>query len=342
LANESIPESIPDEESLEELLSRPDSALSRELAGLGGDLVILGAGGKIGPTLSRMAQRAAPGIRITAVSRFSDPTVRRKLEKWGIETLRGDLLDRAFLRSLPEASNVVFMAGMKFGTKGNEPLTWAQNVYLPALAAEKYRQSRIVVFSTGNVYPFRPADSEGPSEEDAVSPVGEYAQSCLGRERIFQYFAREAGTRVLLFRLNYACELRYGVLVDIATSVFEQRPVDLSMGYVNVIWQGTATGWALRSLSLAASPAAVLNCAGPKYAVRELAGKFGEAFGKIPRFQGTEAETALLSCGRKAQELFGPDPVPLDRMVAWIARWIRSGLPRWSKPTHFQEREGTF
>jgi dTDP-4-dehydrorhamnose reductase len=337
-----LPPVIDDERQLEEVLSDPGPDLPADLARLGGDVVVLGAGGKIGPTLARMARRALPGRRITAVSRFTDPAVREKLEAWGVDTVAGDLLDRTFVAGLPHAENVIFMAGMKFGTTGKEPLTWAQNVYLPALAAERYAAARVVVYSTGNVYPFWPAASAGPSESDPTAPVGEYAQSCLGRERIFEHFAERAGTRVLLFRLNYACELRYGVLLDIGQAVLAGQPVDCAMGHVNVIWQGTATADALRSLTLARSPADRLNCAGPKYAVRDLAVRFGELLGRTPVFRNREAETALLSDGSRARTIFGPDHVNVSVMIRWIAHWLEAKRPVWTKPTHFQEREGSF
>ncbi len=338
-----LPDVIAGEVQLEDLLSRPDPQLAHDLAELDGDVIVLGAAGKIGPTLSRMARRALRADRrVTAVSRFTDSQIRAKLEAWGVKTLAGDLLDREFVSRLPGAENVLFMAGMKFGATGNEPLTWAQNAYLPALAAERFSGSRIVVYSTGNVYPFWPADSRGPSEQDPTDPVGEYAQSCLGRERIFQYFAERFGTRVLVFRLNYACELRYGVLMDIGRAVFQGTPIDLSMGHVNVIWQGTSTGDALRGLTVASSPAEVLNCAGPKYAVRDLAIRFGEHFGREPILDNVEAETALLSNGSRARELFGPDPVDVAVMIRWIAHWLQEGRPVWTKPTHFQERDGVF
>jgi nucleoside-diphosphate-sugar epimerase len=338
-----LPDVISDEILLEDLLSQPTARLVDDLSRLEGDVIVLGAAGKIGPTLSRMVRRAFPADRrVTAVSRFTDPRTRAKLAAWGIETIAGDLLDRAFVEGLPAAENVIFMAGMKFGATGNLPLTWAQNAYLPALAAERYRGSRIVVYSTGNVYPFWPVESGGPAEQDPTGPVGEYAQSCLGRERIFQYFADRWGTRVLIFRLNYACEVRYGVLVDIGQAVLTGAPVDCSMGHVNVIWQGTSTADALGSLTLAGSPAEILNCAGPKHAVRDLARAFGEAFGCEPVLRGVPAETALLSNGARARELFGPDPVDTAALIRWIAHWLKEGRPVWSKPTHFQERDGAF
>lgn len=337
-----IPKVIRDEDDLEELLSRPSPGLTEQLAAVPGDVTVLGAGGKIGPTLARMLRRALPSRRIAAVSRFRDTRVWRALESWGVETMAGDLLDRDFVAHLPVTANTVFMAGMKFGAFGNEPLTWAQNVYLPALAAERFSGSRIVVFSTGNVYPFWPAESQGPRESDPTGPVGEYAQSCLGRERIFQFFSERSGTSVLIFRLNYACELRYGVLLDIGRAVLAGDPIDLTMGYANVIWQGTAANDALRSLALARSPAAILNCSGPAYAVRDLASRFGEIFGRPPLFSNAEAPTALLSDGSRARELFGPDPIDAPTMIRWIAHWLKERRPVWPKPTHFQERDGKF
>ena len=337
-----LPLDITDEAQLEELLSRPGPGLRFDISRIGGDFIVLGAGGKIGPTLCRMLKRAGPERRVIAVSRFTNPSVAEKLLQWGIEVIRGDLLDRSFVDSLPSCPNVVFMAGQKFGTTGKEPETWAKNVYLPALAAEKFKRSRIVVFSTGNVYPLWPSDKIGPTEEDPTDPIGEYAQSCLGRERIFQYFSQRYGTPVLIFRLNYACELRYGVLVDIARRVFLGQPVDITMGKVNIIWQGTAVEMALRSFTLTSSPPTILNCAGPAFSVRSLARKFAELFGVEVSFIGTEATTSLLSDGRKALRLFGSGPVDIEVLCHWIARWIKQGKTLWDKPTHFEVRDGKF
>jgi len=325
---------IDSEEQLEDLLSKPSEADRVALAALEGDLLILGAAGKMGPSLVRRAQRAAPGKRICAVARSPIP---------GIETLTADLLDRAQLASLPDAPNVIFMAGRKFGSTGNEPLTWATNVLLPAMVAERFARSSIVAFSTGNVYPFVPVTSGGATEETATAPVGEYAQSALGRERMFEYFSAKNGTRVTILRLNYAIDLRYGVLLDIGRKVFERRPIDLTMGHVNVIWQGDANSACLRSLALCESPPRILNLTGAEtLSVRSIATEFGEHFGAEPSFEGVEAETALLSNASKLHSLLGLASVSVATMIEMVAHWIKRGGPAWDKPTHFESRSGRF
>ena len=321
-------------ETLEELLSRPSEADIAALAALEGDLMILGAGGKMGPSLVRRAQRAAPSKRIYAVAR--SPIA-------GIETITADLLDRRQLEALPDAANIIFMAGRKFGSTGNESLTWATNALLPALAAERFSGSRIVVFSTGNVYPFVPVASGGATEETATAPVGEYAQSTLARERMFEYFSIKNGTPVTIQRLNYAIDLRYGVLLDIGQKVFERRPIDLTMGFANVIWQGDANSFCLRSFALCQSPPRVLNLTGPEtLSVRALANRFGEQFGIEPVFEGTEAPTALLSNASRLHQLLGPPETSVAEMIGMTADWIEAGHPTWSKPTHFESRSGKF
>ncbi len=334
---------IADEAQLETLLTTPPrDGLKEDMEGVPGDFLILGAGGKMGLTLSGMLKNALPGRAVTAVSRFSNPESREKLNSYGIKTVQADLLEADQVAGLPDAENVVFMAGQKFGTSGNQPMTWAQNTYAPALAASRFRASRIMAFSTGNVYPFSDADSEGPAETDPVGPVGEYAQSCVGRERIFQYFSQHNKTPVVLVRLNYACEMRYGVLVDIGRSVLEGNEVDLAMGQVNVIWQGTAVEYALRAFTLADSPAAVLNISGPKHSVREIAEAFGKWFGKAPKFKGEETETALLNNGERARRLFGDSLVSTETLIRWIAGWLEAGKTSWEKLTHFQQKDGNF
>lgn len=335
------------ETELEERLSRPspaDVAFMRELEG---DLLILGVAGKMGPSLARRARRAADeaGVRkrIVGVARFSNPRVRDELEAAGVETIGADLLDEEQLRALPDFPNVIYMAARKFGTTGNEYLTWALNTYLPGRVADRFRCSRIVAFSSGNVYALVPVAHGGPTEATPPDPVGEYAQSVLGRERMFEYFSARYGTPVALLRLNYAIDLRYGVLVDIARKVYERRPVNLAMGMVNVIWQGDANSVALRALSLCQSPPFVLNVTGPEtISVRSLARKFGERFGVEPVFEGTEAPTALLSDASRCHRLFGYPEVSLEQMIEWVAEWIRSGGALWDKPTHFEVRDGKF
>jgi nucleoside-diphosphate-sugar epimerase len=339
---------IQTEAELEERLSRPDAATASAVAALDGDLLILGVGGKMGPSLARLARRAADhaGVkkRVIAVARFTNHHLPSELASEGIEPIACDLLEPGKLARLPEIPNVIFMAARKFGTAGGEHLTWAMNTYLPGLVAERYRNSRIVAFSTGNVYPLRKLAEGGASESTPVGPVGEYAQSALGRERMFEYGAARWGTPVTILRLNYAVELRYGVLVDIGRSVFERRPIDLCMPSVNVIWQGDANSQCLRSFAHCQSPPFILNIAGTEtLSVRELALAFGRHFGVEPEFvTAAEGTSALISDVAKARELFGTPPVSPAEMMEWIAEWIKSGGNTLDKPTHFQTRDGTF
>jgi nucleoside-diphosphate-sugar epimerase len=338
------------EAALDDLLSTPHPALVAEIAALPGDFVVLGVGGKMGPTLARLARRAADeadggrsGRRVVGVSRFTEPGLREALHGAGVETVAADLLDRAAVAALPAAPNVVFMAGRKFGSTGGEALTWAMNSYVPALIAERYAGSRLVVFSSGNVYPLVPVASGGATEETPPEPVGEYAQSVLGRERLFEHFSRQQGLAVVQLRLNYAIDLRYGILVDVAQQVLAGEAVDVSMGHVNVIWQGDANAVALRALALAASPPAMLNLTGPEtVSVRWLAGRFGDLFGREARLTGEESPTALLNNAARCYRRFGYPAVPLDLMVEWVAAWVGRGARTLGKPTHFQEREGRF
>jgi nucleoside-diphosphate-sugar epimerase len=338
---------IETEEALEEALSRPSAADVAAMAALPGDLMILGAGGKMGPSLARLAQRASEqaGVRrkIFGVSRFPSPGLRDSLAQVGVETISCDLLDSAALRALPQAPNIIFMAGRKFGSTGRESLTWALNALVPAMVAERFRGSRIVAFSTGNVYPLTRPEDGGPDESCPPAPVGEYAQSCLGRERLFEHFSEKYGTPLVLLRLNYAIDLRYGVLRDIAEKVWTRRPLDLSMGYVNVIWQRDANSVALRALAHGQSPPLLLNVTGNEIlAVRRLAACFGEWFGIEPALAGVEAETALLSNPSRCRELFGAPEMSLDRMIEAVAHWVRIGGRSLGKPTHYEQREGRF
>jgi nucleoside-diphosphate-sugar epimerase len=332
------------EAELETLLSQPTPGVVEVLRRQPGDLLILGAGGKMGPTLAMMAKKALPPeYRVSAVSRFRDPAVRARLEDAGIRTLAADLLDRSALAELPDAPNIVFMAGEKFGTVGAPHVTWAMNAIVPALVAERYAGQRTVVFSTGNVYPLTPVASGGPTEDHVTGPVGEYAQSCLARERIFEHAAAAAATPVAIVRLNYAIDLRYGVLVDTALRVRDGTPIPLHMGYVNVIWQGDANARALQCLSLADSPARVVNVTGPEVvSIRALAIRFGERFGVAPQFEGEEAADALLSNAAQSMKLFGPPRVGLDDMIEWTAQWLERGGHLLGKPTRFEVRDGRF
>ncbi|MEO8451441.1 MAG: NAD-dependent epimerase/dehydratase family protein [Gemmatimonadota bacterium] len=338
---------MPSADSLLATLSEPTSDLIADFGLLAGDLIVLGVAGKMGPSLAALARRsdqlAGGSRRIFGVARFSATGPREVLEAAGVETIAADLLDPAALAALPAAPNVVFMAGQKFGTTGNQAATWAVNTHLPGLVAERFRGSRIVVFSTGNVYPLWPVASTGPTEADAVGPIGEYAQSALGRERVFEYFSRRHGTPVATLRLNYAIEPRYGVLRDIADRVWRAEPVDLTMGWVNLIWQRDANAIALRALAHAASPPLVLNITGrPAVSVRSLAEACGHRWGKPVKWTGSEAPTALLSNAAQAEVIFGRPPVEIDAMIDHVAAWVEAGGHSLGKPTRFEEREGRF
>ncbi|MDL4771059.1 MULTISPECIES: NAD-dependent epimerase/dehydratase family protein [Thermomonosporaceae] len=327
-------------------LYEPTPALVGDLDELDGDLLLLGAGGKLGLSLSRMARLAADrgrARRVIAVSRFGDPAVRAEFEAAGVEVLPADLSDEAALRDLPDAANIVYLVGRKFGTSGDPWTTWALNTYLPGRVAERFPSSRIVAFSTGNVYPLAPLASGGALEGDAPDPAGEYAQSCLGRERLLQHFSAVNGTPMSILRLNYAIDLRYGVLHDVATRVFAGEPVDVTMGCANVIWQGDVNAITLRSLLHCDSPPDVLNLTGPEtVSIRWLAEEFGRRFDRGPEITGTEAATALLSNAAKCTGRFGYPTVPLERMIDWTAAWIAAGGPSHGKPTQFQQRAGAF
>lgn len=331
---------------LQDLL-QPSEALIGEMKALEGDILILGAGGKIGPSLALLARRTMEACgksnKVIGVSRFSDPGLKDRLDREGVITLAADLLDPEALKALPHAANVCYLAGTKFGTTGGEPFTWAMNAYLPGAVAEKYKTSRIVAYSTGNVYPFTPAASGGADEDTPPAPVGEYAQSCLGRERIFQYFSQRNGTPLLIFRLNYANDLRYGVLVEIAQAVRKKQPVNLQMGQVNVIWQGDSNEMTLRSLLHCSTPATLLNVTGPEtVSVRWLAGAFGKLFNTEPLFAGEEQPVSLLNNASEAFRLFGYPRVSLKQMIRLTAEWLVQGGATLDKPTHFQERTGQF
>ena len=331
-------------ESLEEALSRPTPGVAEDLAALKGDLVVLGVGGKMGPTLARMARRALPASRgVIGVARFTDPRARASLEGGGVRCVPCNLLEREEVLKLPDAAAVIFMAGQKFGTVGAEAETWAANTVLPAFVSERYRGVPTVVFSTGNVYPFTPVASGGATEETVPAPIGEYAQSALGRERVFEHFSRKHGTPAVIYRLNYAVELRYGVLLEVAKKVAAGQPVDVRMGHANVIWQGDANAVALRSLSMASSPPSILNVTGLEtLSIRSLAGRFGELLGRAPVLEGKEEPTALLSNASKMRARFGPPTVAVEQAVEWVAHWVRSGGATINKPTHFETRDGKF
>jgi nucleoside-diphosphate-sugar epimerase len=332
---------------LEDQLSAPSERVVRAMSQLDGDLVVLGAGGKMGPTLSRMAQRAneLAGIerRVIAVSRFREDGLRDRMHAWGIETQSCNLLDESAVASLPDAPTVMFMTGFKFGAGANPGLTWAMNCYVPALVSRKYRNSRIGVFSSGNIYGLTSVEKGGSCETDPPRPVGEYAITVLGRERMFEHFSVEMTMPIVQLRLNYATELRYGVLVDIARQVASEEPVDLTTGWVNVIWQTEANAMALESLLHAASPPRIMNLAGPELLrVRDVAEQFGKLLGKPVRFSGVESSDALLSNGSASYELLGKPQVTAERMIEWTAQWLKRGGAFLNKPTHFESRDGQF
>ncbi len=332
------------EADLEERLSRPTPSLPTVLSRIDGDIVVLGAGGKMGPSLARMAKRANPARRVVAVSRWSDPSRADALRSQDVEIVHADLLDPRAIAALPDAPNIVFMAGQKFGTAASPASTWAMNAAVPAFVGERYAGSRTVVFSTGNVYALTPPAAGGARESDPLQPIGEYASSCLARERLFSAAAARHASPVAIVRLNYAHDLRYGVLTDIAAKVLRDEPVDLGMSFVNVIWQGDANAMALAALARAAAPEPyVVNVAGPDILrVPALARAIGERLHRTPTFTGTEAPDALLSNASQMHELTGDALLPLETLLDWVAGWVRDGGQLLGKPTGFERRDGRF
>jgi nucleoside-diphosphate-sugar epimerase len=343
-----LPQRFADVEALETFMSEPTPGLVADLARADGDIIVLGVGGKMGPTLARMAKRAAPERRVIGVARFSEPGLRESLQRHGIECIACDLLDRAALQRLPNVAdgvrNCVFMAGHKFGASGNASLTWMMNVGVPMMVAEAFREMRIVAFSTACVYPFVPVNGPGASEATpATPPSGDYANSCVGRERMFEYGSQKYGTPGRLVRLSYAIDMRYGVLHDVASNVHAGTPIDLTMGHADVIWQGDANEQSLRLLAHCKTPAAPINITGPQHtSIRWLAGEFGKRLGRAPVFINQEADTAWLEDTTQAQALFGAPRVPLDAMIDWVADWVQRGAPSLGKPTHFSTRDGKY
>jgi nucleoside-diphosphate-sugar epimerase len=343
----SPPARIDSEEELDREISFPYPEVVEFVSDCEGDFMVLGAGGKIGPSLVRMLQRAVDASdvekKVVAVDLFPEGPALRKLEGWGVETIRCDLLDAAAVRSLPKIDNVFFLAGRKFGSSGQEWLTWAMNTLVPANVAVAFPDSRIVAFSTGCVYEMVPVESGGSKESGAIGPIGEYAWSCVGRERVFQHYSRTNKTRVCLIRLNYSIDLRYGVLLDVAKRVRARQPIDLTMSHANVIWQGDVNARVVRALEYCAAPARPLNITGPEtFSIKWLAREFGARFGVEPSFTGQPAEAMWLSDASQSFELLGKPHVPLETMVDWVAHWIEIGGRDLEKPTHFEVHDGKF
>ena len=342
-APNNLPETIDTVEQLEELLSRPTEALVEFVKQLNDDIMILGAGGKVGPTMARMAKRAmdAAGVKKDIIA--VDVAPLDALAAEGIKTIQCDMLDQAQVEKLPQVENIIYMVGRKFGSTGSESLTWAINVMVPYLVARSFTKSRIVAFSTGCVYPVMHLFTGGATEQTTPNPVGEYAMSCLGRERMFDYFSETAGQRVVQLRLNYAVELRYGVLLDVAKQVFAGEPVDLTTGFANVLWQGDVCDQVIRSLDLATSPASILNVTGPEtISIRDAAKRFGDMMGKEVTFAGEENGMGYLSNATRANAALGNPAVPLGKILDWIAHWVKIGGENSGKPTHFETQDGKY
>ncbi|HWL54985.1 MAG TPA: NAD(P)-dependent oxidoreductase [Chthoniobacteraceae bacterium] len=329
-------------DQIDAFLAVPTEGVRKTLSSVSGNVVVLGAGGKMGATLSLMLRDGLEGrAKVTAVSRFSDAAARAKFE--GIETVSCDLLDREAVAALPDADHVFFLAGQKFGTSSAPELTWAMNAVVPAYVAERYRASKIVAFSTGCVYRFSSASEGGSREGDATEPVGDYANSCVARERVFGYFSKKYQTPLCLYRLNYSVEPRYGVLVDLGQKLLAGEEIDVSMGYVNLIWQRDAVARAIQCLEVAASPAVAMNVTGPELlSVRQLALSLAQRLGVEAKIVGTEAPTAWLSNAGRSFQLWGYPTVAIDQMINWTAAWLKGGGATLNKPTHFEARDGKF
>lgn len=341
------PQLIEDEAQLDDVLTRPRPELVEFIRQVRSPLLVLGAGGKMGPSLALLACRAAAAaghkLRVIAVSRFNDASTRKWLAARGVETNSCDLFNRDEISRLPNASDILYLVGVKFGTSQNPSLTWAANTIIPANVAGRFPQARIVALSTGNVYPLVPVASGGATETNPLTPLGEYANAAVARERIFEFHSQRHGTPMVLVRLNYAVELRYGVICDIAQKVWTGEPVQLASGYFNCIWQGDANDAIVRALGLAASPPLPLNLTGPEVlSTRTVASRLGELLGRPPKFEGTEASTALLNNAALACRLLGPPPTPLEYVLRWTAHWIKQGGVSFNKPTHFEARDGKY
>ncbi|MBT0959442.1 NAD(P)-dependent oxidoreductase [Alphaproteobacteria bacterium KMM 3653] len=338
-----LPTHLSGETELEEIMTRPTAELISDLQSIDGDIMILGVAGKMGLTLARMAKRAAPDKRVIGVARFSAPGSREGLEAIGVETVACDLLDRAQIEALEPVKNVLFMAGRKFGAAQDQPATWAMNAYVPALVAERFKDSRIIAFSTACVYALSDVEGSGSIEEHALTPPGEYANSCVGRERMFEYFSAQHRTPGRLFRLCYAIDMRYGVLHDIATAVWNDQPVSLAMSHANVLWQGDANAIALRLLAHCTVPSSPINVSGPeKIEIRKVAEEFGRLFGKEVSFTGRPEKSAWLVNTKLQQSMFGKPTVGIDQLIGWTADWVQNDRGSLGKPTHFEVRDGTY
>jgi nucleoside-diphosphate-sugar epimerase len=343
LTRDSLPDTISDIAALDDLLCRPSQALVDDLRKVDGDIMILGVAGKMGPTLAGLAKAALPDRSIIGVARFSDANVKGWLQARGIETINCDLLDEAAIKALPKTANIVFMAGRKFGAEGDLSLTWAMNAHVPSLVAQAFAGSRIVAFSTGCVYPFVPVNGKGANEALPPDPPGEYAQSCVGRERMFEYFSRKFATPGRLLRLNYAIDMRYGVLHDIVTKIHQGKPVDVSLGHVNFIWQGDASAQALRCLAHCETPTSPINVSGHEIlSVRDLAATLGARLGREPIIVGAEEPTAWLTDTSQAVKLFGLPVVDTRQLIAWTADWVARSMPSLGKPTKYEVRDGRY
>ena len=344
IENTELPASFRDEAHLEEFMSIPTKGLVDDLAKINGDIAVLGVAGKVGPTLAMMAKKAAPSKKVIGVARFSDPDVKKRLEQAGVETISCNLLDREAVARLPKIKNVIYMAGKKFGANEEAPFTWAMNAVVPAYVAEHFSNTRFVAFSTLCVYPFSPVNGPGATPDDTPpTPLGEYANSCVARERVFQFFSEKTKSPGRLARLNYAIDCRYGVLIDIALKVLHGEPIDIRTGAANCIWQGDAIAFILRSLLHGSIPAKAINIGTPQTTnVRKAATRFGEIFGKAPVFTGSEQPMAWHNDCTEAQRLFGNPAIGLETMIRWNADWLQRDLPLHHKPTHYEEREGNF
>ena len=342
-----LPLEIKSEEELEDVLTQPAPALVQFISRITSPLVILGAGGKMGPTLAALAKRAADQARhnldVIAVSRFTDPRCKVWLEKHGVQTHTADLLNRADVDRLPDSANIIYLLGLKFGTSQQPAATWAMNTIPPALVSERYHNSKIVALSSGNVYPMSNVNTLGSQEEDPLTPLGEYPNAVVARERIFEFYSRQHNTPLALIRLFYAVELRYGVLVDIATKILHGEPISLANGYFNCIWQGDANEMIIRSLALAASPPARFNLCQPQvYSLRSVAVELGEHMQAAPLFADSEASTALIGDPSRICQALGRPGTRFVQILKWTADWVRKGGRNLNKPTHFEVRDGVY